>query len=199
MRNNLRCLNRHLPSPLREKLGEDWIERYTVLAAAAGHAPAAEAGRREAGVAKHPARALEWLSAAARQGHKLAQYRVGVMHEAGLGGLAADEAKALRWYRRAAAQGVKEAPAKVDRAALVAALKSTTTSARRAGSMRHGLDDRPKVLTSRCLVSSTTAFAAVSPMVTRIVLRRSYARVHWSDGSSFLAMARFTVSAVIRS
>ena len=78
------------------------------------------AGRREAGVGKHPARALEWLSAAARQGHKLAQYRVGVMHEAGLGGLAADEAKALRWYRRAAAQGVKEAQAKVDRAAAAA-------------------------------------------------------------------------------
>ena len=62
------------------------------------------AGRREAGVAKHPARALEWLSAAARQGHKLAQYRVGVMHEAGLGGLAKDEAKALGWFSNVVAQ-----------------------------------------------------------------------------------------------
>lgn len=48
---------------------------------------------------------LETLRALADQGHPVAQFNLGVMHDFGQGGLAQDHKLALQWYARAAAQG----------------------------------------------------------------------------------------------
>lgn len=69
------------------------------------------------GVARAPAEAVRWYSAAAAQGYALAQCNLGDCHAFGLGGLTPDAAKARALYRKAAAQGLaaaKEALAKLD-------------------------------------------------------------------------------------
>ncbi len=48
MRNHISVLNRLVPDPLRRRLAEDWIQRYTTRANAGGHRGAAIQGRAEA-------------------------------------------------------------------------------------------------------------------------------------------------------
>ena len=48
MRNHLSLLNRLVPDPLRRRISEDWIQRYTALATADGHRGAAMQGLAEA-------------------------------------------------------------------------------------------------------------------------------------------------------
>jgi len=52
-----------------------------------------------------PAKALHWLSAAARQGHADAQFLLGFATSTGLLRVKRDPVKALEWYRAAAEQG----------------------------------------------------------------------------------------------
>jgi uncharacterized protein len=48
--------------------------------------------------------AAKWYRLAADQGHALAQYNLGLMHDNGEG-VPENDAEAVKWYRRAAAQG----------------------------------------------------------------------------------------------
>ena len=54
------------------------------------------------------AEAFKWYRLAAEQGHAVAQYKVGIMYEAGYG-VPLDYAEAVKWYRLAAEQGRADA------------------------------------------------------------------------------------------
>ena len=60
------------------------------------------------GVAKDPAKAVEYYKKAAEQGHVRAQYNLGVDYDNGIG-VAKDETEAARWYLKAAEQEHAEA------------------------------------------------------------------------------------------
>ena len=56
------------------------------------------------GVARDYAKAVEWVSVSAEQGHAAAQYNLGQMYKEGLG-VTKDDAKAAEWFRMSAERG----------------------------------------------------------------------------------------------
>jgi TPR repeat protein len=60
------------------------------------------------GIAKDPAKSLEWLRRAAKQGLDVAQANLGIMYCEGYH-VDKDPAEGLKWLRLAAAQGLEEA------------------------------------------------------------------------------------------
>ncbi len=53
------------------------------------------------GIAKDPAKAVEWIEKAADQNEPHACFGMGRAYEKGFGGLPQDNAKAIEWYRKA--------------------------------------------------------------------------------------------------
>jgi TPR repeat protein len=70
---------------------------------------------RGVGVSRDPAKAAEWLRAAAESGSRDAAYQLGAMYANGRG-VPQDDAKAVAWYRKAALLGDREAQVKVGKA-----------------------------------------------------------------------------------
>lgn len=58
----------------------------------------------EAGIAKNPALAAQWIGRAAQRGEPMAQYWAGYVYQHGVG-VSADPDEAMRWYEAAADQG----------------------------------------------------------------------------------------------
>jgi TPR repeat protein len=65
------------------------------------------------GVPQDFGQAMEWYRKAAEQGHRFAQYSLGLGYMTGLGGLPEDDAKAARLYDASARQGLPEAQAEL--------------------------------------------------------------------------------------
>ena len=58
------------------------------------------------GVERDTADAVTWYRKAAEGGSVLAQLKLGLIHDEGLGGVPKDRIEAIRWYRMAAEQGL---------------------------------------------------------------------------------------------
>ena len=58
------------------------------------------------GVEKDSAATVTWYRKAAEGGSVLAQLKLGLIHDEGLGGVPQDRIEAIRWYRMAAEQGL---------------------------------------------------------------------------------------------
>lgn len=64
--------------------------------------------RRGRGIEQNYAKAFEWYKKAAEQGHKRAQYNLGVMYAMGQG-IEKNISKAREWFQKAADQGYEDA------------------------------------------------------------------------------------------
>ncbi|KAF9541637.1 hypothetical protein EC957_002878 [Mortierella hygrophila] len=91
------------------------LNNFLMLAADRGHAIAQACVGRYCDIEfpKHDqGRAFDWYIKAAKQGHKVAQYKIGFFYETGHNAML-DESEAVRWYRKSAEQGHKEAQYKI--------------------------------------------------------------------------------------
>ena len=75
------------------------------------------------GISQDDAKAVHWLSRAAKHGSAQAQYNLAIMYEKGLG-IAANPEQAKKWFKAAADQGRKDA---ADRLALLNEKQASTT------------------------------------------------------------------------